>query len=114
MLRTMPGRTVVAVLVLAGAGVLVEPPALASGGRVPIRPTLQRDWPRAVPVPVATITGTSGLRPSETVGLLAGLGRPGRPKGRGALHLARLQAGGQQHVRLYASPGPDHGEPAQP
>ena len=69
----MPGRLVVVVLALVGAGVLVlvGPPALASGGRQPIRPTLQRDWPRAVPVPVGTITGTSGLRPSETVGLLA-------------------------------------------
>ena len=71
MLRTLPGRMVVAVLALGSAGVLVGPPALASGGRLAIRPTLQRDWPRAVPVPVGTITGSSGLRPSETVGLLA-------------------------------------------
>lgn len=70
-LRTMPGRTLIAAAAMVGAGVLVGPPALASGGAQVVRPALQPDWPKGVPVPVATITGTSGLRPSETVGLLA-------------------------------------------
>ena len=69
--RSVPSRQLIAVLALVGVGVLIGPPALASGSiRVP-QPTLQRDWPIAVPVPAGTITGTTGVRPSETVGLLA-------------------------------------------
>ena len=68
--RSVPSRQLIAVLALVGVCVLSGPPALASAGRVP-RPTLQRDWPIAVPVPAGTITGTTGVRPSETVGLLA-------------------------------------------
>ena len=68
--RSVPSHQLIAVLALVGVGVLIGPPALASGGRAP-RPTLQRDWPIAVPVPAGTITGTTGVRPSETVGLLA-------------------------------------------
>ena len=44
--------------------------ALASGDGRTAPAALQRDWPAAVPVPVGTITGTSGIRPSETVTLV--------------------------------------------
>lgn len=71
-LRMVSGRRVVAILTMVGVGVLAGPPALASGGGGPlVRPALQRDWPVVVPIPAGIITGTSGLRPSETVALLA-------------------------------------------
>ena len=72
-LRSIQGRQVISVLAMVGVGVLAGPPALASGGGGGslVRPVLQRDWPVGVPIPAGTITGTSGLRPSETVALLA-------------------------------------------
>ena len=71
-LRMVPGRQLISVLAMVGVGLLAGPPALASGGGgLAVRPALQRDWPSAVPIPAGTITGTSGLRPSETVALLA-------------------------------------------
>lgn len=72
-MRMVSGRRVVSVLAMVGVGVLAGPPALASGGGGGsfVRPALQRDWPVVVPIPAGTITGTSGLRPSETVALLA-------------------------------------------
>jgi len=39
-------------------------------------PTLQADWPAAVPVPAGTIQATSGVAPSETVQLVVNQGYP--------------------------------------
>ena len=66
------GLTATAIAGSVGVSLLMGPPAFARGvgGRHVPRPTLQKDWPAAVPVPVGTITGISGSRPSETVGLL--------------------------------------------
>ena len=72
-LRTARGLSATALAGAVGLSLLVGPAAFASGaqgGQVP-RPALQKDWPAAVPVPVGIITGTSGAKPSETVGLLA-------------------------------------------
>ena len=71
--RTVRGLSAIVLAGAVGLSLLGGPAAFASGargGQVP-RPALQKDWPAAVPVPVGIITGTSGLRPSETVGLLA-------------------------------------------
>jgi hypothetical protein len=56
---------------------LSAPAALAKGGGggsgTVVAPSLQADWPTAVPVPAGTITGTYGAAPSETVALVAEL-----------------------------------------
>ncbi len=45
------------------------------GGGTPT-PSIQADWPSAVPVPAGTVQGTSGVAPSETVQLVVNQGYP--------------------------------------
>ena len=59
--------TAILLLTMALGGATGAP---ASGGGRTAPATLQRDWPSAVPAPVGTITGTSGIKPSETVTLV--------------------------------------------
>ncbi len=45
------------------------------GGGTPA-PSIQADWPAAVPVPTGTVQGTSGVAPSETVQMVVNQGYP--------------------------------------